>query len=304
MQIYLPIAQISVDLFLLLGLGGMVGVLSGIFGVGGGFLLTPLLFFIGVPPAVAVATSANQIMASSVSGVLVHLRRGTVDVRMGLALQGGGLIGAVLGMGLFNLLKSFGQVDLLITLFYVVFLGAVGLLMFVEALGAIRRAKNQTSAPIVRRQRNWVHTWPIKRRFRASGLYISVIPPVLVGVAVGVLSAIMGIGGGFILVPAMIYILGMPTKVVIGTSLFQVILVSGATALMHAVTNHTVDVFLATVLLIGGVIGAQFGAMIGAKLKAEQLRILLALLVLAVCLKLGMDLALRPGELYSIAEAR
>ncbi|SDJ89549.1 sulfite exporter TauE/SafE family protein [Aliiruegeria lutimaris] len=301
MQIYLPIAQISVDFFLLLGLGGMVGVLSGIFGVGGGFLLTPLLFFIGVPPAVAVATSANQIMASSVSGVLAHLRRGTVDVRMGLALQGGGLVGAVLGMGLFNLLKSLGQVDLLITLFYVVFLGAVGLLMFVEALGAIRRAKQQKPVRITRRQRNWVHTWPIKRRFRASGLFISVIPPVLVGVVVGILSAIMGIGGGFILVPAMIYILGMPTKVVVGTSLFQVILVSGATALMHAVTNHTVDVFLATVLLIGGVIGAQFGAMIGAKLKAEQLRILLALLVLTVCLKLGFDLALPPGELFSIA---
>ncbi|RYH09464.1 sulfite exporter TauE/SafE family protein [Tropicimonas sp. IMCC6043] len=301
MQIYLPIAEISVNLFLLLGLGGAVGLLSGIFGVGGGFLLTPLLFFTGIPPAVAVATGANQIMASSVSGVLAHLRRKTVDLRMGIVLQMGGLVGAALGIAIFNFLETLGQVDLLITLFYVVFLGIVGGLMFVESLAALRRAKHGGPPVTRRRQRNWVHTWPIKRRFRTSGLYISVIPPLLVGASVGVLSAIMGVGGGFIMVPAMIYVLGMPTKVVVGTSLFQIILVSGATALMHAVTNHSVDAVLAVVLLIGGVIGAQFGTVIGAKLRAEQLRVLLAALVLAVCLKLAVDLAIPPAELYSIA---
>ncbi|MDV7141878.1 sulfite exporter TauE/SafE family protein [Tropicimonas sp. TH_r6] len=303
MQIYLPIAGISLDIFLLLGLGGLVGLLSGIFGVGGGFLLTPLLFFVGVPPAVAVATSANQIMASSVSAVLNHLRRRTVDIRMGLVLQAGGLVGAVLGMFLFNELKSLGQIDLVINLSYIALLGTVGSLMFVEALAALRRSRRNEAPPARRRDRNWVHTWPMKRRFRASGLYISVIPPVLVGIVIGLLSAIMGIGGGFILVPAMIYVLGMPTKVVIGTSLFQIILVSGATALMHAVTNHTVDVLLATVLLVGGVTGAQLGSVLGSRLKAEQLRFLLAALVLAVCLKLGLDLVLPPAESYSLGAA-
>ncbi len=300
MQIYLPIAGISLDIFLLFGLGGLVGLLSGIFGVGGGFLLTPLLFLVGVPPAVAVATSANQIMASSVSAVLNHFRRRTVDIRMGLVLQAGGLVGAMLGMLVFNSLKSLGQIDLLINLSYIALLGSVGVLMFAEALTALRRAHRDEAPPARRRDRNWVHTWPLKRRFRASGLYISVIPPVLVGIVIGVLSAIMGIGGGFILVPAMIYILHMPTKVVIGTSLFQIILVSGATALMHAISNHTVDVVLATVLLVGGVTGAQIGTTLGARLKAEQLRFLLAALVLAVCLKLSFDLVLAPSEPFSL----
>ncbi|WP_163847275.1 sulfite exporter TauE/SafE family protein [Pseudooceanicola aestuarii] len=304
MQIYLPIAEVSVNFFLLLGIGGLVGVLSGMFGVGGGFLITPLLFFVGIPPAVAVATSANQIVASSISGVLAHLKRRTVDLKMGTVLLTGGLAGAGIGVVVFNYLRQLGQVDLLVNLCYVVFLGIVGALMFVESLRALRRARTPyrpgTGTKPKRRQRYWVHALPLKMRFRVSGLYISVIPPVLVGFFVGILSAIMGVGGGFIMVPAMIYVLGMPTKVVVGTSLFQIIFVTAFTTLLHATTNQTVDMALAVVLLIGGVVGAQFGTQIGARMKAEQLRILLAALVLAVCGKLALDLLLPPGEIYSI----
>ncbi len=302
MQIYLPIAEVSVNAFLLLGLGGLVGVLSGMFGVGGGFLMTPLLFFIGIPPTVAVATGASQIVASSFSGVLAHFKRRTVDVRMGLVLQAGGLLGAGLGVVIFNYLRSLGQVDLFVQLSYVVFLGIIGALMFQESLKAIRRAKSGTALPL-RRKHNWIHSLPLKIKFRVSGLYISVIPPMLVGFLVGILTAIMGVGGGFIMVPAMIYLLGMPTKVVVGTSLFQIILVTAATSMLHAVTNHTVDLVLAVFLLVGGVIGAQIGARVGVRLRAEQLRILLALLVLAVCGKLALDLLLMPGELYTLGEA-
>ncbi|WP_368344841.1 sulfite exporter TauE/SafE family protein [Pelagovum sp. HNIBRBA483] len=301
MQIYLPIAEISVNAFLLLGLGGMVGILSGMFGVGGGFLMTPLLFFIGIPPAVAVATEANQIVASSFSGVLAHFKRKTVDLRMGVVLLIGGLIGAALGVVLFNYLKSLGQVDLLVRLCYVVFLGIIGSLMFVESLRALRKAKSG-GAP-TRRKHNWVHNLPFKMKFRVSGLYISVIPPLLVGVAVGILAAIMGVGGGFIMVPAMIYLLGMPTKVVVGTSLFQIIFVTAFTTMLHATTNYTVDVVLAVLLLVGGVVGAQVGTRIGVYLKAEQLRILLAGMVLLVCGKLALDLLLQPSELYSLGVA-
>jgi len=300
MMIYLPIAEVSVNALLLLGLGGIVGVLSGMFGVGGGFLMTPLLFFIGIPPAVAVATEANQIVASSFSGVLAHLRRKTVDLKMGTVLLIGGLVGAALGVVLFNYLKSLGQVDLLVRLCYVVFLGVIGGLMFVESLNALRKAKS--GAPAKRRKtRGWIDALPFKMRFRTSGLYISVIPPLLVGVAVGILAAIMGVGGGFIMVPAMIYLLNMPTKVVVGTSLFQIIFVTGFTTLLHATTNFTVDIVLAVLLLIGGVVGAQIGTRLGTRLKAEQLRILLAIMVLAVCGKLALDLLLTPTELYSIA---
>jgi len=299
MQIYLPIAEVSVNAFLLLGLGGMVGVLSGMFGVGGGFLMTPLLFFIGIPPAVAVATEANQIVASSFSGVLAHLRRKTVDLRMGTVLLVGGLIGAAFGVVVFNHLKSLGQVDLLVRLCYVVFLGVIGAMMFVESLRALRRAR-RGGATAQRRKHTLIHRLPLKMRFRISGLYISVIPPVLVGVAVGILAAIMGVGGGFIMVPAMIYLLGMPTKVVVGTSLFQIIFVTAFTTLLHATTNFTVDIALAVLLLVGGVIGAQIGTTIGTRMRAEQLRILLAILVLVVCGKLALDLLLQPGELYSL----
>ena len=299
MQIYLPIAEVSVNAFMLLGLGGLVGILSGMFGVGGGFLMTPLLFFIGIPPAVAVATEANQIVASSFSGVLAHLKRRTVDLKMGTVLLIGGLVGAALGVQLFNALKAMGQVDLLGKLCYVVFLGVSCGLMFIESLNDIRNTSAGT-APKRSKKRGLVQKLPFKMRFRTSGLYISVIPPYIIGLCVGVLAAIMGVGGGFIMVPAMIYLLGMPTKVVVGTSLFQIIFVTAFTTLLHATTNFTVDVVLAVLLLVGGVVGAQVGTRIGAKMPAEQLRILLALMVLLVCGKLALDLLLQPGELYSI----
>lgn len=301
MQIYLPIAEVSVNAFLLLGLGGMVGVLSGMFGVGGGFLMTPLLFFIGIPPAIAVATEANQIVASSFSGVLAHLRRRTVDLKMGTVLLAGGLLGAAVGVEVFRILKTMGQVELLVTLCYVVFLGIVGSLMFVESLAALRRQARQPSGPVRRGSRGWVARLPFRMRFRQSQLYISVIPPFVIGALVGVLAAIMGVGGGFIMVPAMIYILGMPTKVVVGTSLFQIIFVTGFTTLMHATQNYTVDAVLALLLLLGGVVGAQIGARLGVMLRAEQLRVLLALLVLGVCGKLLFDLVVEPAELYSLS---
>lgn len=301
MQVYLPIAEVSVNAFLLLGLGGLVGILSGMFGVGGGFLMTPLLFFIGIPPAVAVATEANQIVASSFSGVLAHFKRKTVDLRMGGVLLVGGIVGAAIGVQVFAALTAIGQVDLLVKLCYVVFLGIIGALMFVESLNAIRKARNAGGVVVPkRRQRGWIHALPFKMRFRTSGLYISVIPPLIIGLFVGVLAAIMGVGGGFIMVPAMIYLLGMPTKVVVGTSLFQIIFVTGFATLMHATTNYTVDMVLAVLLLVGGVIGAQIGARLGTRLKAEQLRILLAIMVLAVCGKLAFDLLVMPSELYSI----
>ena len=299
MYIYLPIAEVSVNAFVLLGLGGLVGVLSGMFGVGGGFLMTPLLFFIGIPPAVAVATEANQIVASSFSGVLAHVKRRNVDFKMGGVLLIGGLIGVAVGVFVFNYLKSLGQVDLLVKLCYVIFLGVVGGLMFIESLRALRKSK-RISASKPRKKRTWIHALPLKMRFQVSGLYISAIPPVLVGIVVGILAAIMGVGGGFVMVPAMIYLLGMPTKVVVGTSLFQIIFVTAFTTMLHATTNYTVDMVLAVLLLVGGVIGAQFGTMIGAKLKAEQLRILLALMVLLVCAKLAFDLIVQPSELFSL----
>jgi uncharacterized protein len=298
MQVYLPIAEVSVNVFLLLGLGGIVGVLSGIFGVGGGFLITPLLFFVGIPPAVAVSTSANQIVASSVSAVLAHLKRKTVDLKMGVVLLIGGNAGALFGVQVFALMRELGQVDLLVNLSYVLFLGVIGALMFVESLRALLRSGKGVRPK--RKKHYWVHNLPFKVKFRTSGLYISAIPPLLVGMAVGVLSAIMGVGGGFIMVPAMIYILGMPTKVVVGTSLFQIIFVAAFTTLMHAITNQTVDIVLALFLLIGGVIGAQIGSRLGVYLKAEQLRILLAIIVLGVCFKIALDLLLQPSELFSI----
>ena len=300
MYLYLPIAEISVNALLLFSIGGIVGLLSGMFGVGGGFLITPLLFFIGIPPAVAVATSANQIVASSISAILAHIRRKTIDFRMGGMLLAGGLVGSGVGMMVFNHLKALGQVDLLVKLFYVVFLGTIGAMMFVESLRAILRARGADRPVYKRRAHGWATGLPFKMKFRASGLYISVIPPLAVGVFVGFLGAIMGVGGGFIMVPAMIYLLNMPTKVVVGTSLFQIIFVSAFTTLMHAVTNQTVDFVLAVVLLVGGVIGAQVGAIVGLRLKAEQLRVLLALLVLAVCFKLGLDLAIKPADVYSL----
>jgi uncharacterized membrane protein YfcA len=299
--IYLPIAELSANILIILGMGAAVGFLSGMFGVGGGFLITPLLFFIGVPPAVAVATGANQVVASSISGVLAQLRRKGVDFTMGTVLLVGGFIGSALGVWVFGIMTRLGQIDLFVQLSYVVFLGLIGAMMFQESLRSLLRAR-KANAPIRRAHvHSWVHGLPFKMKFRASGLYISVIPPALIGAAVGFLSAIMGVGGGFILVPAMIYLLGMPTKVVIGTSLFQIIFVTSFTTVMHAVNSQTVDMMLALLLILGGVIGAQLGTRVGVRLKAEQLRILLSLLVLTVSIRIAVDLLVTPSELYSVA---
>ena len=300
MQIYLPIAEMSLDAFLLLGLGGLIGFLSGLFGVGGGFLMTPALIFIGVPPPIAVGTEANQIVASSVSGVLAHWQRRNVDFKMGAVLLVGGLVGSTFGVWLFTVLRSVGQIDLVIKLCYVTFLGIIGGLMFVESLRAMRRRRTAGSSRGKLHKHTWVHGLPFKMRFRRSKLYISALLPLGVGVVVGVLAAIMGVGGGFIMVPAMIYLLGMPTSVVVGTSLFQIIFVTANVTFLQAYANQTVDVVLALLLLTGAVIGAQFGAKAGAKLHGEQLRILLAVMVLGVCAKLGYDLTVTPVDLYSL----
>lgn len=301
MQIYLPIAEFPVNIFLVLGLGGAVGFLTGVFGVGGGFLMTPLLILIGVPPAVAVSTSANQIVAASVSGVLVHWRRGTVDLRMGLVLVLGGTVGSAAGVWLFQLLSRLGQIDLLISLSYVVFLGGIGGLMLIESARAIWRRRAGHFKSVRRRHHDLPHILPLKVRFHKSKLYISIIPPLVIGFLVGVLSAIMGVGGGFIMVPAMIYLLGMPTTVVIGTSLFQVIFVTANVTFLQAVKTQTVDVVLALLLLAGAVIGAQFGAQFGSRLRGEQVRAILALMVLAVCAELAWGLVATPGDPYSLS---
>jgi uncharacterized membrane protein YfcA len=297
-QIYLPIAEVSVNIYLILGMGGVVGFLSGVFGVGGGFLMTPLLIFIGIPPAVAVATEANQIVASSVSGVLAHWKRGNVDFKMGFALLFGGIIGSSLGVGLFSFLRDLGQLDLVIKLSYVVFLGIIGVLMLIESINTIRRTKKQTPPKL--HTHNWMHGLPFKMRFRRSRLYISALLPISIGLLVGLLAAIMGVGGGFIMVPAMIYLLGMPTVVVVGTSLFQIIFVTANVTVLQAVSTQTVDVVLALLLLTGGVIGAQIGVRVGVRLQGEQLRGLLALMVLGVCVKIGYDLVVTPVDLYTI----
>ncbi len=303
MNLYLPIAELSVNAFLLLSMGGAVGFLSGLFGVGGGFLMTPLLIFIGVPPAVAVGTEANQIVASSVSGVIAHMRRRNVDFKMGFFLTIGGFIGSSAGVILFTFLNKLGQVDLLISLSYVVFLGTVGSLMLFESLRSIiRLRKTGTASRGKLHQHNWLHGLPFKVRFRRSRLYVSALLPIIIGIFVGVLAAIMGVGGGFIMVPAMIYILGMPTAVVVGTSLFQIIFVTANVTLLQAINNQTVDILLALILLTGAVIGAQIGTKMGTRLRAEYLRGLLAGIVLAACSKMGWDLVATPEDVYSISE--
>jgi uncharacterized protein len=299
MQIYLPIAEVSVNGLGLLIIGTMVGLLSGMFGVGGGFILTPLLFFIGIPPAVAVASAANQIAGSSFSAFLAHLRRKTVDFKMGLVLLAGGMLGSTLGVQLFTLLRSMGQFELVVSLLYVVLLGTIGALMLIESVRALRRRNDPNAVLVPRRRHTWAHGLPLKVRFRTSNLYVSAIPPFVIGAVVGILAAIMGVGGGFIMVPAMIYLIGMPTKIVVGTTVFQFLFVTGFTAVLHAVQNGTFDVLLALILLVGGVIGAQIGVGLAARLRAEQLRILLALLVVGVCLKLFADLVIRPDEMFS-----
>ena len=300
MDIYLPIAEVSLDIFVLLGLGAAIGFLSGVFGVGGGFLLTPLLIFIGVPPAVAVASSANQLVGASVSGVLAYWRRGAVDFKMGFILLLGGLAGSILGVWIFTLLKRLGQIELTISLLYVVLLGILGGLMLVESARALLRQRRPGGFRRKLHQHNWLHGLPLKTRFRRSKLYISALLPTGLGFLVGVLSAVLGIGGGFVLVPAMIYTLGMPTAVVPGTSLLQIIFVAANVTFLQAYTNRTVDAVLAMLLLVGGVIGAQIGSRFGTRLRGEQLRFLLALMVLAVAAKLAFDLTVRPASLFVI----
>jgi len=300
MYIYLPIAEVSMHIGIIIGLGGGVGFLSGLFGVGGGFLMTPLLIFFGIPPAVAVSTEANQIVASSVSGVLAHMRRGNVDFKMGGILMAGGVIGSSLGVALFSFLQSIGQIDLVIQLSYVVFLGVIGSLMLTESVRTIIRSRKPGAVRGKLHQHNWLHGLPLKMRFRRSKLYISAILPLALGAFVGILAAIMGVGGGFIMVPAMIYLLGMPTSVVVGTSLFQIIFVTANVTLLQSIQTQTVDFLLAGLLLFGAVIGAQFGSRAGALLRGEQLRGLLALMVLAVCIKIGYDLVVRPEDLLSV----
>jgi uncharacterized membrane protein YfcA len=300
MYIYLPIAEVSMNVFAITGLGGMVGFLSGLFGVGGGFLMTPLLIFLGIPAAVAVSTEANQIVASSVSGVLAHWRKRNVDFTMGFILLVGGLIGSTFGVWLFAFLKTIGQIELVIRLSYVVFLGLIGFLMAWESTKAILKSRTPGASRGKLHQHNWLHGLPFKMRFRRSKLYISALLPLFIGAFVGMLSAIMGVGGGFILVPAMIYVLGMPTAVVVGTSLFQIIFVTANVTFLQSITTQTVDIVLAGLLMLGGVIGAQIGSNASSLLRGEQLRGLLALMVLAVCFKLFMDLTLTPEDIFSI----
>jgi uncharacterized membrane protein YfcA len=302
LEIYLPIAELPVNIFMVLGMGASIGFLSGMFGVGGGFLMTPLLIFIGIPPGVAVATEANQIVASSFSGAIVHLRRKSVDIKLGMLLLAGGIVGALFGVLLFRLLRQMGQLDLIISLCYVVFLGVIGGLMTLESVAAMRRVAKGQKADVRRPgQHGWIHGLPFKVRLRRSRLYVSAIPILILGALVGVLASIMGVGGGFIMVPAMIYLLRVPTNVVIGTSLFQIMFVTAFTTIMQSVTNQTVDVVLALILMVGGVVGAQFGAQFGQRLRGEQLRALLGGLVLLVCLRLGYQLITEPSELFSIA---
>lgn len=298
-QIYLPIAETSISVVLLLALGGAVGFLSGLIGVGGGFLLTPLLIFIGIPPAVAVATQSNQVVASSVSGVLVHWGRGNVDFVMGAVLLAGGVIGSSIGIALFSVLRHFGQIDVVIAVAYVVTLGSVGVLMLTESIRALRRVRRK-APPKKLHQHTWVHGLPFKLRFKKSRLFISAILPMGVGAGVGLLSAIMGVGGGFMLVPAMIYLLGMPTGIVIGTSLFQIIFVSGYVTVLQSWQNHAVDILLALLLTIGSVVGAQLGGRIGVKLPGEQLRLLMAALILGMAILLLAELVRQPDNLYTI----
>tara|TARA_B110000305_G_C19378192_1_gene608136 strand:- start:601 stop:1515 length:915 start_codon:yes stop_codon:yes gene_type:complete len=300
MYIYLPIAEVSMHIAVIIGLGGGVGFLSGMFGVGGGFLMTPLLIFLGVPPAIAVSTEANQIVASSVSGVIAHWRRGNVDFKMGGILLAGGVVGSSLGVLLFSILRDIGQIDLVIKLSYVVFLGLIGGMMLLESIRAILRTRQAGARRGKLHQHNWLHGLPFKMRFRKSKLYISALLPFFLAAMVGVLSAIMGVGGGFILVPAMIYLLGMPTYVVIGTSLFQIIFVTANITVLQAVQTQTVDFVLAGLLLFGSVIGAQIGARFGTRLKGEQLRGLLALMVLGVSVKLGIELITAPVDVFAV----
>ena len=300
MDIYLPIAGLSVNALLIVALGGLVGILSGMFGVGGGFLTTPLLIFYGIPPAVAVASATTQITGSSVSGVYAHSRRGGVDFKMGGVMIAGGTVGSLVGAFLFRLLQNSGQIDLVIGGLYVLLLGSIGALMLRDALIALGWvAAPETSANKPHHVR-WVAALPMRWRFYASGLYLSPLAPLALGFLAGILTVLLGVGGGFILVPAMIYLLGMAARVVVGTSLVMILAVSAVTTMVHAMTTQAVDIVLAALLLVGGVIGAQYGAVLATRLRPDLLRLALSIIILLVALRMGLGLAWRPDEIFSI----
>ena len=300
MSIYLPIAEMYVNIFLIIFIGMIVGALSGLFGVGGGFLMTPLLIFLGIPPVVAVGSEAPHVLASSVSGVIAHWRKKNVDFKMGFFLLSGGVIGSTLGVNLFKLLKTYGQIDIVIQFLFIIFLGFIGMSMaFESAKTTIKNYRTTSAIRTKLHQHSWIHGLPFKLRFHRSKLYISAIPPILIGFFVGVLSAMMGVGGGFIMIPAMVYILGMSTNVVVGTSLFQIIFVTANSTFFQSYLNQTVDIVLSALMILGGVIGAQIGVRIGSQLKAEYLRGILAILVLLVCAKILSDLILTPSDLFT-----
>lgn len=302
MEIYLPIAEMSVHWLLLFGMGGAVGFLSGMFGVGGGFLLTPLLIFYGIPSGVAVATTASHVTASSMSGALTQWRNRAIDVKLAAVMTASGVVGTVVGVWLFGILREAGQMELIVSASYVILLGTIGSLMLRELLETLAAARRGERGPSAKAQHHsWIHGLPFKMRFRESRLYISVIPPVLIGFTVGLLSAIMGIGGGFVLVPALIYLVRVPANMVMGTSLLQIVFVTASSTILHAVGDFTVDIMLAAILISGGVIGAQFGVRMASRLRGEQLRFLLAVLVLAVGLRLLYGLLVSPGDAFSVA---
>jgi len=300
--IYLPIAELSVNVFFLVGIGGAVGFLSGLFGVGGGFLLTPLLIFSGVPSSVAVASVTGQVVAASTSGALSYYRRGGIDLHLALYLVMAGVIGAMGGVAFFGLLRSLGQLDFFISIGYLVVLGTVGLLMMNESIRSILKQRSGTvSRDKLPGQHNWMHRLPMRVRFKRSKLYISVLPVLAIGLSIGFIGSLLGIGGGFILVPALVYLLRVPGNVVIGTSLLQLVAVMAATTMLHAYNSQSVDVLLAFCLMIGGTVGAQFGVSASKYLRGEQLRALLALLVLAIAVRFGLSLILSPGDAWSMA---
>ena len=302
MSIYLPIAEMNVNIILIIFIGMLVGGLSGLFGVGGGFLMTPLLIFLGIPPAVAVGTEAPHVLASSISGAIAHWRRRNVDIKMGFILLIGGIAGSTVGVNIFKILIGFGQIDLIIQLLFIFFLGLIGFsMLFESARTTIKKYRTTSTIRTKLHQHSWLHGLPFKMRFHRSKLYISTIPPILIGFIVGVLSAMMGVGGGFIMIPAMVYILGMSTNVVVGTSLFQIIFVTANSTFFQSYLNQTVDIVLASLMILGGVIGAQIGARLGTKFRAEYLRGALAFIVLMVCLKIFLDLTLTPSELFSLS---
>lgn len=302
MEIYLPIAEMSVHWLLLFGVGGAVGFLSGMFGVGGGFLLTPLLIFYGIPSGVAVATTASHVTASSMSGALTQWRNRSVDVKLAAVMTASGIVGTGVGVWLFGILRQAGQMELIVSASYVIMLGTIGILMLRELLETLAAARRGEPGPSAKAQHHsWIHGLPLKMRFRESRLYISVIPPVLIGFTVGVLSAIMGIGGGFVLVPALIYLVRVPANMVMGTSLLQILFVTASSTILHAVSDFTVDIMLAAILISGGVIGAQFGVRMASRLRGEQLRFLLAVLVLAVGARLLYGLLISPSDPFSVA---